>query len=84
MAGADENHALHIGVLMFGQHTALDAHSAPAMAEQHKEQHMTSDHPRRTIIMGAAGRDFHDFNTIYRNDPAYDVLAVRQSEPLGL
>ena len=23
----------------------------------------------RVVIMGAAGRDFHDFNTLYREDP---------------
>ena len=25
--------------------------------------------PRRTVIMGAAGRDFHNFNMVYRGDP---------------
>jgi predicted GTPase len=25
--------------------------------------------------MGAAGRDFHDFNTVYRNDPSVEVVA---------
>ncbi len=25
--------------------------------------------PRRTLIVGTAGRDFHVFNTLYRNDP---------------
>lgn len=29
----------------------------------------------RVIILGAAGRDFHDFNIIYRDDPRYEVVA---------
>jgi predicted GTPase len=29
----------------------------------------------RTIILGAAGRDFHNFNVIYRDDPAHQVVA---------
>ncbi|MGD0409430.1 MAG: cyclic 2,3-diphosphoglycerate synthase [Candidatus Limnocylindrales bacterium] len=27
------------------------------------------------VIMGAAGRDFHDFNVVYRNDPSVEVVA---------
>jgi len=29
----------------------------------------------RTLIMGAAGRDFHDFNTVFRGDDRFDVVA---------
>jgi predicted GTPase len=29
----------------------------------------------RTLILGAAGRDFHNFNVVYRDDPAYEVVA---------
>jgi carbamate kinase len=29
----------------------------------------------RTIIVGAAGRDFHNFNVVYRDDPAVEVVA---------
>ncbi len=29
----------------------------------------------KTIIMGAAGRDFHNFNMVYRNNPTYEVVA---------
>jgi predicted GTPase len=29
----------------------------------------------RVVIMGAAGRDFHDFNTAYRADPSIEVVA---------
>jgi predicted GTPase len=30
---------------------------------------------KRIVIMGAAGRDFHDFNVVYRNDPSVEVVA---------
>lgn len=30
---------------------------------------------KRVLIMGAAGRDFHNFNVYYRNNPAYEVVA---------
>jgi predicted GTPase len=30
--------------------------------------------------MGAAGRDFHNFNTVYRNDPATDVVAFTATQ----
>lgn len=29
---------------------------------------------KRILILGAAGRDFHNFNTVYRDDPAYTVV----------
>ena len=36
--------------------------------------------PRRVLIMGAAGRDFHDFNTVYRNDPDTVVVAFTATQ----
>jgi predicted GTPase len=35
---------------------------------------------RRVIIMGAAGRDFHNFNTVYRDDPRCEVLAFTAAQ----
>jgi predicted GTPase len=35
---------------------------------------------RRVIIMGAAGRDFHNFNTVYRDDPAVQVVAFTATQ----
>ncbi len=35
---------------------------------------------KRVIIMGAAGRDFHTFNTIYRNDPTVEVVAFTATQ----
>jgi hypothetical protein len=29
----------------------------------------------RIVIMGAAGRDFHNFNAVYRDDPAFEFVA---------
>lgn len=34
----------------------------------------------RTIIMGAAGRDFHNFNTFYRDNEKYDVVAFTATQ----
>jgi predicted GTPase len=28
----------------------------------------------RTLVLGAAGRDFHDFNVVYRGDSSYEVV----------
>jgi len=36
--------------------------------------------PIRTLIMGAAGRDFHNFNTFFRNNPAYQVVAFTATQ----
>lgn len=35
---------------------------------------------RRIIIIGAAGRDFHNFNVVYRNDPACEVVAFTATQ----
>jgi predicted GTPase len=34
----------------------------------------------RTLIMGAAGRDFHNFNTYYRDNEKYDVVAFTATQ----
>ena len=34
----------------------------------------------RVLIMGAAGRDFHNFNVIYRNDPHSEVVAFTATQ----
>ena len=36
--------------------------------------------PIRAIIMGAAGRDFHNFNTVYRDDPNSQVIAFTAAQ----
>ena len=35
---------------------------------------------QRVIIMGAAGRDFHNFNTYYRSNPNYCVVAFTAAQ----
>lgn len=37
-------------------------------------------HRVRTIIMGAAGRDFHNFNLIYRDNERYQVVAFTATQ----
>jgi predicted GTPase len=36
--------------------------------------------PRRALIMGAAGRDFHNFNVVYRGDPNTEVVAFTATQ----
>lgn len=38
----------------------------------------------KVIIMGAAGRDFHDFNVVYRDDPGYEVAAFTATQIPGI
>jgi predicted GTPase len=39
---------------------------------------------RRMVILGAAGRDFHDFNTVFRSDPAFRVVAFTATQIPGI
>jgi len=39
---------------------------------------------RRVVILGAAGRDFHNFNTVYRDNPAYQVVAFTATQIPGI
>ena len=36
--------------------------------------------PRRVLIMGAAGRDFHNYNVVYRGDPGVEVVAFTATQ----
>lgn len=36
--------------------------------------------PERILIMGAAGRDFHNFNTYFRDNPNYRVVAFTATQ----
>jgi predicted GTPase len=45
---------------------------------------MTSNgSPRRILIMGAAGRDFHNFNVVYRDDLRANVVAFTAAQIPG-
>ncbi|MBI2462224.1 MAG: GTPase [Candidatus Rokubacteria bacterium] len=39
---------------------------------------------KRVIIMGAAGRDFHNYNTVYRDNPAYKIVAFTATQIPGI
>ena len=39
---------------------------------------------RRVLIMGAAGRDFHNFNTAFRGDEAAEVVAFTAAQIPGI
>ena len=38
----------------------------------------------RTLIMGAAGRDFHNFNVYFRTNPSYEVVAFTATQIPGI
>lgn len=40
----------------------------------------TPEQRTKLLIMGAAGRDFHNFNIVYRNDPASEVVAFTAAQ----
>ena len=39
---------------------------------------------RKVLIMGAAGRDFHNFNVVYRDDPEVEVVAFTATQIPGI
>jgi predicted GTPase len=39
---------------------------------------------KSVIIMGAGGRDFHNFNVVYRDDPDVDVVAFTATQVPGI
>jgi predicted GTPase len=39
---------------------------------------------RRLVIMGAGGRDFHNFNVVYRDDPEVEVVAFTATQIPGI
>jgi predicted GTPase len=41
-------------------------------------------HRKRVLIMGAAGRDFHNFNTAYRGDVGAEVVAFTAAQIPGI
>ncbi len=40
--------------------------------------------PTRILILGAAGRDFHNFNVVYRQDPEIEVVAFTAAQIPGI
>lgn len=39
---------------------------------------------RRVVILGAAGRDFHNFNVFFRDNPEYEVVAFTATQIPGI
>src|ERR1035437_87499 len=39
---------------------------------------------RTIVIMGAGGRDFHNFNVVYRDDPEVEVVAFTATQIPGI
>ena len=39
---------------------------------------------RKVIIMGAGGRDFHNFNVAFRDDPDTEVVAFTATQIPGI
>ena len=35
---------------------------------------------KNIVIIGAAGRDFHNFNTVYRDNDSYNVVAFTAAQ----
>ena len=44
----------------------------------YEEDHLMA--AANVIILGAAGRDFHNFNTFFRNNPVYNVVAFTATQ----
>jgi predicted GTPase len=45
---------------------------------------MSTVSPSRIVILGAAGRDFHNFNVVYRDDPDALVVAFTATQIPGI
>ncbi len=41
---------------------------------------MKTTSPKKIVIMGAAGRDFHNFNVVYKHDPTSHVIAFTATQ----
>src|SRR5690606_28666477 len=57
---------------------AIAARKEPTMTDQ--APHTIPSRQRRVVIMGAAGRDFHNFNVVYRGTRNYRVVAFTATQ----
>ena len=60
----------------------MEARSPFAASKEYGRSGMSGR--RRVIIVGAAGRDFHNFNMVYRDDPAVQVVAFTAAQIPGI
>jgi predicted GTPase len=67
-------------------HVRESASAQAARQRSVKQFHETPDDTfealrmQNVIILGAAGRDFHNFNVVFRDDPAFQVLAFTATQ----
>ncbi len=52
----------------------------PSLKHDNQQTLKRFNMPQRVIILGAAGRDFHNFNTYFRDNPDYDVVAFTATQ----
>ena len=45
---------------------------------------MSQSERERILILGAAGRDFHNFNAVFRDDPSVEVVAFTATQIPGI
>jgi predicted GTPase len=45
-----------------------------------RERRQSLTTPQRVLILGAAGRDFHNFNVCFRDHPGYEVVAFTATQ----
>jgi predicted GTPase len=57
--------------------------SKPTSSDQSPERADRNAPRRRVVIVGAAGRDFHDFNAVFRDDPGTEVIAFTAAQIPG-
>ncbi len=58
--------------------------SSPSTSEPEPRGRPQDGGRRRVVIVGAAGRDFHNFNMVYRDDPAAEVVAFTAAQIAGI
>jgi len=62
-----------------------EARTAPAPKTGDQKATVTTVQERRkVVILGAAGRDFHNFNVVYRDDPGVRVIAFTATQIEGI
>jgi predicted GTPase len=57
---------------------------APPTPQAEPSPPTTPSSRSRVVIMGAAGRDFHNFNLVYRHDPQVEVVAFTATQISGI
>jgi predicted GTPase len=62
----------------------MNSPPAEPVASDALSKHQGDPRRRRVVIVGAAGRDFHNFNTVYRGDPTAEVVAFTAAQIAGI